>query len=96
MDELTDIEGDPDCNHESLPFMPVMGMKCRKCHKTTLFNNKKDAYGVSYEARWIESSMIINAIGEAMDGEEPSDFELSFPIVRQAYDLYKKPKGAPK
>ena len=32
--------------------------------------------------------MIINAIGEALDGEKPSDFELSFPIVRQAYEMY--------
>ena len=51
---------------------------------------------MSYEARWIESEMIINAIGEALDGEEPSDFEMSYPIVRKAHDLYNNQKGAPK
>ena len=53
---------------------------------------------VSYEAKWIEdkwieAEMIINAIGEALDGEEPSDFELSYPIVRKAYDMYQKAKS---
>lgn len=32
--------------------------------------------------------MIINAIGEALDGEPVSDFELSFPIVRKASDMF--------
>ncbi len=41
-----------------------------------------------YESRWIQAEMIINAIGEALDGEEPSDFEMSFPIVRKAWDAY--------
>jgi len=48
----------------------------------------KDSYGVSYKSKWIESEMIINAIGEALDGEEVSDFELSYPIVRRASDIY--------
>jgi len=48
----------------------------------------KDSYGVSYKSKWIEAEMIINAIGEALDGEELSDFELSFPIVRKAFDMY--------
>ena len=50
--------------------------------------DEKDSCGVSYKAKWIEAEMIINAIGEALDGEEPSDFELSYPIVRKAFDLY--------
>jgi hypothetical protein len=37
---------------------------------------KYDEYGTSYKAKWIESEMIINAIGEILDGVEPSDFEL--------------------
>lgn len=41
----------------------------------------------SYKAQWIQAEMIINAIGDALDGEEPSDFELSFPIVRKAWDV---------
>ena len=45
----------------------------------------KDSYGVSYKSKWIEAEMIINAIGNALDGEKPSDFELSFPIVRKAF-----------
>jgi len=48
----------------------------------------KDSYGVSYKSKWIEAEMIINAIGEALDGEELSDFELSFPVVRKAFDMY--------
>ena len=50
--------------------------------------DEKDSCGVSYRAKWIEAEMIINAIGEALDGEEQSDFELSYPIVRKAFDLY--------
>jgi hypothetical protein len=42
----------------------------------------------SYESKWIFSEMLLNAVGEALDGEQPSDFELSFPVVRKAYDLY--------
>ena len=49
---------------------------------------EKDSCGVSYKSKWIETEMIINAIGEALDGEEPSDFELSYPIVRKAFDIY--------
>jgi len=49
---------------------------------------EKDSYGVSYKSKWIQAEMIINAIGEALDGEEPSDFELSFPIVRKAFEVY--------
>ena len=48
----------------------------------------KDSYGVSYKPKWIEAEMIINAIGEALDGEEVSDFELSYPIVQKAFDMY--------
>ena len=51
-------------------------------------SEEKDSLGVSYKSKWILAETIINAIGEALDGEEPSDFELSFPIVRKAYDLY--------
>ena len=49
---------------------------------------EKDSHGVSYRAKWAEAEMILDAIGAALDGEEPSDFELSFPLVRKAYDLY--------
>ncbi len=45
------------------------------------------------ENQWIQSEMIINAIGEALDGEEPSDFEMSFPIVRKAFDIYHEAKA---
>jgi len=48
----------------------------------------KDSYGVSYKSKWIEAEMIINAIGEALDGEEVSDFELSYPIVQKAFDMH--------
>ena len=48
----------------------------------------KDSQGVSYKAKWIEAEMIINAIGEALDGEEVSDFELSYPIVQKAFDMH--------
>ena len=30
---------------------------------------------------------ILSAIKEALDGDEPSDFMLSFPVVRQVWDL---------
>jgi len=47
-----------------------------------------DSYGISYKSKWIEAEMVLNAVGSALDGEEPSDFELSFPIVRKAWDIY--------
>ena len=48
-------------------------------------NNKKDR---EMENRWIQAEMIISAISGALDGEEPSDFELSFLIVRKAWDIH--------
>jgi len=30
---------------------------------------------------------VMDAVGLALDGKEPSDFMLSFPIVRRVYDL---------
>ena len=50
-------------------------------------DNQQDSYGISYKAKWIQSEMIINAIGCALDGEEVSDFELSFSIIRKVADL---------
>ena len=41
-----------------------------------------------FESKWIESEMILNAVGMALDGDEPSDFELSFPVVRKAWDMH--------
>lgn len=31
---------------------------------------------------------ILQAISEALDGREPSDFMLSFPIVRRVWEIY--------
>ena len=47
-----------------------------------------NSIGESYKSKWIRAEMIINAIGEALDGEEPTHFELSLPVVQKAYDLY--------
>ena len=47
-----------------------------------------DSFGVSYKAKWIEAEMLLNAVGLALDGEKPSDFELSFFIVQKAWDMY--------
>lgn len=88
MDKLKSVEGDINCYHNTVPYMPLMGTKCTKCDKIEIYDGVKDAYGTSYMARWVESEMLINAIGKALDGEEPSDFEMSFPIVRKAYDMY--------
>jgi len=41
-----------------------------------------------YESKWVLSETILNAVGCVLDGEVVSDFELSFPIVRQAADMY--------
>ena len=47
-----------------------------------------DSCGISYKSKWIEAEMVLNAVAMALDGEEPSDFELSIPIVRKAWDIY--------
>jgi hypothetical protein len=51
---------------------------------------ERDKLGVSYKSKWIQAEMILNAVGSALDGEHDmiSDFEMSFPIVRQACDLW--------
>ncbi len=52
--------------------------------------NKKhvmDELGVTYEAKWVQVEVILDAVDHALDNEEPSDFEMSFPIVRKAFDL---------
>ena len=41
-----------------------------------------------FESKWIEAEMILKAVARALDGEEPSDFELSFPVVRKAWDMH--------
>ena len=35
-----------------------------------------------------KSEMILNAVARALDGDEPSDFELSFPVVKKAWDMH--------
>ena len=45
-------------------------------------------YQRGLESEILELDMILNAVGMALDGQEPSDFELSFPIVRKAWDLH--------
>lgn len=37
--------------------------------------------------------MIIDAIRGALEGQEPSDFEQSFDVVRQVWELYIETKG---
>uniref|UniRef100_A0A6M3KXZ2 Uncharacterized protein n=1 Tax=viral metagenome TaxID=1070528 RepID=A0A6M3KXZ2_9ZZZZ len=51
-----------------------------------------DDKGISYEAKWIEAEMILDAISAALDGEEVSDFEMSFPIVMRVVDLVQESK----
>ena len=40
-----------------------------------------------YKNEAVKAHMLLDAIQKALDGEEPSDFELSFGIVREVYDL---------
>ena len=42
------------------------------------------------ENAYIEQGMIMDAIQDALNGKEPSDFELSYPIVRRVWDLSTK------
>ena len=39
------------------------------------------------ESDYIYLGSLMDAVGQALDGKEPSDFMLSFPIVRRVYDL---------
>nr|MBC8360919.1 hypothetical protein [Candidatus Desulfatibia profunda] len=39
------------------------------------------------ESDYVYLGALMDAVGLALDGEEPSDFMLSFPIVRRVYDL---------
>jgi len=48
---------------------------------------KAEAYRECQNDLLIANS-ILEAINEALNGNEPSDFMLSFPIVRKAWDLY--------
>lgn len=40
----------------------------------------------------VMQDMILSAIQNAVDGVEPSDFELSYPIVRDVWDLVEENK----
>ena len=61
-----------------------------ECIKTECFHhenwiNKQRIHRIrELENQWIEVSMILNAVGEALDGEKVSDFDESYPIVRKA------------
>ena len=43
---------------------------------------------VSYKHKLVQAEMIISAIEMALDGELPTDFELSFSIIRKAWDTW--------
>ena len=43
------------------------------------------------ENAYIEQGVLLEAIETILDGKEPSDFEMSYPIVRRVYDEYYKP-----
>lgn len=47
---------------------------------------KKEAMQLKSELAEVHA--ILEAIQDALDGKEPSDFMLSFPVVRQVQDLY--------
>ena len=38
----------------------------------------------------VELDMILNAVDAVLDGKEVSDFEMSYPVVRKAFDIYEK------
>ena len=42
----------------------------------------------SIEGQLLLVNVLLEAIELVLDGKEPSDFELSFPIVRRVADLY--------
>ena len=46
----------------------------------------------STEGQLLLANVLLDAIELALDGKEPSDFELSFPIVRRVVDLYEMHK----
>jgi len=39
------------------------------------------------ESDYVYIGALLDAVGLVLDGKEPSDFMLSFPIVRRVYDL---------
>ena len=39
------------------------------------------------ESDYVYLGALMDAVGLALDGKEPSDFMLSFPVVRRVYDL---------
>ena len=39
------------------------------------------------ESDYVYLDALMDAVGLVLDGKEPSDFVLSFPIVRRVYDL---------
>ena len=56
---------------------------CKNSFKAMGYASQAD-----FESKWIEAEMILMAVAMALDGNEPSDFELSFPIVRKAWDMH--------
>jgi len=39
-----------------------------------------------FQSQYVQAEMLLDSIEMALDGKEPSDFALSFPIVRRVWD----------
>jgi hypothetical protein len=56
-------------------------------HENWISKQQKERIRI-LENNWVKAEMLLNAVGEALDGEKVSDFEESYPIVRKAQDAY--------
>ena len=63
--------------------MEELKEKYKKCNKRCVY----------LESQLVLLSSIINTIKDVLDGEEVSDFEMSFSVVRAVYDLREKSNG---
>ena len=72
-----------------------------KCDKHKTWRSAQSTWDEASENLWnamqknigsdeLTMSAILEAVDEALDGNEPSDFMMSFPIVRKAWEVAQK------
>ena len=64
----------------------LVGDVCRYC------NNHIKKVSRTFEDQLMEDGMVLDAIGRICDGEEVTDFEMSYSIVRKVYDAVNQQK----
>ncbi len=94
------IEPPDNFGNDEISLALKDGMTCKKCQelkaalaaseaKVKRLQDECDTCNIrkGLEAKYVRAMAILDSVAQVLDGEEVSDFMLSFPIVRNASDL---------